>query len=179
MQAETLTRRVDIVETRVLRALTVMAVLFGTIAVVAGSIWMGSQTGPTEARPVLTRVTAETDAATRSATPSSTAIGSYGTTKVSAHWTFQGTERTGVISVPPNTPAGADISLTVDSSGAPASLRPAPAGAGVMATVAGFVLLALTVAVYVAARMAVRRRFDEQRDKQWDHDIALFYGRIG
>jgi hypothetical protein len=181
MRAEPpLTRRVDIVEARVLRALTLTAVVVGTLAVVWGSIWMGSQSSATSApAPVVSRVTAQTDAATRAATPSSTAIGSYGSTTVAARWTWNGVERTGTITVPANTPAGSKVPLTVDSTGAPVSQRPAPASAGVMATVAGFVLLALTVAVYVAARMAVRRRFDEQRDRQWDHDIALFYGRIG
>ncbi|GGG11006.1 hypothetical protein GCM10007304_26360 [Rhodococcoides trifolii] len=180
MRAEPLTRRVDIMEARVLRILALTAVLIGTLAVVCGSIWMGSQSSATSAPPpAVSRVTAETDAATRAATPSSTAIGSYGSTTVSAHWTWNGAQRTGTITVPANTPAGTRVPLTVDSTGAPASLRPAPASAGVMATVTGFVLLALTVAAYVAARLAVRRRFDEQRDKQWDHDLAVFYGRIG
>ncbi|MGU3437460.1 hypothetical protein ACNHUS_31175 [Actinomycetes bacterium M1A6_2h] len=180
MRAEPLTRRVDIVEARVLRALTLAAVMLGTLAVVWGSIWMSSQSSATTApAPAVSRVTAQTDAATRSATPSSTAIGSYGSTSVAAHWTWNGATRTGTITVPANTPAGSQVPLTVDSTGNPASLRPAPASAGVMATVTAFVLLALTVAAYVAARLAVRRRFDDRRDKQWDHDLAVFYGRIG
>ena len=155
-----LTRPIDIAEKRVMRSLAVAAVLLSLLMIPAVALL--TQGASTPDRPATSTVQAVTSTANRPSTPISTGLGTYSTLKVDARWTWRGAPRTGSISVPPGTPSGSTVNLTVDQAGNPAS--PYLHGAqGSSVTLTIVAMVAAVIGTYFVLRLALRRRFDRHR----------------
>ncbi len=168
-----LERRVDITERRMQLLVFIVAILLLPAVIAPGVlIW---QTRDDITRPQTTTAIATTTMGAKPITPITSTIGADNSNKVFAHWSWQGTDKTGVITVPPGTDAGTRIPITIDGRGNPMPAVPVPADAGVTAVMVVVVLLGVLMASVIAAMTWVRRRYDRKRDLYWDEALRRFF----
>ncbi|MFC7957459.1 hypothetical protein ACFUP0_10255 [Rhodococcoides kroppenstedtii] len=172
-----LVRPVDRAEARVHRTTLTMFLLVVPFAVVLGVFGYGQLARSADAaaanlRTVEATTTAEAPSATTAADVTSGASSSLATP---ATWTLDGREHEGTVAVPPRTPTGTAVSITVDAAGN--RVAPPPSHADTVVAGAFLTVLVLTAAgiVVLTIRGAATRRFAERRDREWDEALARLF----
>ncbi len=172
-----LVRPVDRAEARVHRTTLTVFLLIVPFAVVLGVFGYGQLARSSDAaaatvRTVEATTTAEAPSLTTAADVTSGASSSLATP---ATWTLDGREHEGTVAVPPRTPTGTAVAITVDAAGN----RVAPPPSNADNVVAGAFLTVLVLAgvgiVVLTIRGAATRRFAERRDREWDEALARLF----
>lgn len=172
-----LVRPVDRAEARLHRTMVTLFLLVLPFAVVLGVFGYGSLARSADAtaqsvRTVEATTTAETPPASMSTDVTSGASSSLATP---ATWTLDGREHEGTVAVPPRTPTGTGVSITVDAAGN--RVAPPPSHADTVVAGAFLTVLVLTAAgiVLLTIRGAATRRYAERRDREWDEALARLF----
>ncbi|SIR96080.1 Rv1733c family protein [Williamsia sterculiae] len=167
-----LVRPVDIAQRRVQRLIAVCTLLAAGFALVPGFFAYTATQNSSTSQLTTTTVTATTDTSSRATATTNPVVATNpaasasSTSRVRAHWRWDGTTRSGLLTVAPGTAAGTKIPLNVDARGFPTRAVPPadPTTTAVVVIIGGLLLVA---ALAHLAVMACRRRFDRIRDRQW------------
>ena len=171
--ANPLERSVDITERRLQKLVVILAIFLLPAIIAPGVlIWQTRDDSP---RIVTSTAIATTTAGAAPIAPITSTIGADNSNKVAAHWSWQGRDKTGVITVPPGTDAGTRIPITLDEQGNPRPAVPIPADAGVTAVMVVVVLLGVLMGTVIATMTWIRRRYDRKREVLWDEALHRFF----
>ncbi|MFB4194206.1 Rv1733c family protein [Streptomyces carpaticus] len=164
-----LRRRCDVVEAVVL---LVLSVLLAAGPVLAGALAFGS-TWQTALRQEQTRHSTPAvvvdDA--RSAAPNPAVRPSNGETTATVRWQEpDGTERTQTVPLERGGEPGDEVTVWLDSSGAPTEAPPGPVARAVQSSASGLLAAAGVGAALLLARHLARERFERGHDRSWGRE---------
>ncbi|MBY6351611.1 Rv1733c family protein [Rhodococcoides corynebacterioides] len=173
-----LVRPVDRAEARLHRTTLTVFLLIVPFAVVLGVFGYGQLARSADAAAVslhTVEATTTADAPSATTTGADVTSGASSSLATPATWTLDGREHEGTVAMPPRTPAGATVSITVDAAGN----RVAPPPSNADNVVAGAFLTVLVLAaagvVLLTIRGAATRRYADLRDREWDEALARLF----